>query len=135
MAKMLAGGCLCGTVRYRIEADAIDAGYCHCRLCQHANAAPTVAWATFARPAVVWTTGTPRTYQSTPRAQRGFCANCGTQLCFETEGQPRRIDITIASLDDPAALAPEYHIWTASQIPWFEVSDELPRYVDAGPDV
>ena len=40
----------------------------------------------------------------------------------------------IASFDDPSALPPEYHIFTESRIPWFETSDALPRYPDAGPD-
>lgn len=134
MPDVLEGGCLCGSVRYRIDGKAVDAGYCHCRLCQRASGAPTVAWATFRKHAVVWTAATPRIYRSTPPAQRGFCGHCGTQLSFWHEDQPERMDITIASLDDPSTLAPDYHIWTASRIAWFDVRDDLPRYTDAGPN-
>lgn len=39
------GGCLCGRVRFRVTAEALDSGYCHCRMCQRNSGAPTVAWA------------------------------------------------------------------------------------------
>jgi hypothetical protein len=38
------------------------------------------------------------------------------------------IDVGIATLDDPAAVALSLHIWTESRIAWFETADHLPRY-------
>jgi hypothetical protein len=38
------------------------------------------------------------------------------------------VDLTLASLDDPAAVQPSYHIWAASRIAWFDTVDDLPRY-------
>ncbi len=40
------GGCLCGEVRYRIEAEPSDVAYCHCRMCQKTSGAPAMAWGT-----------------------------------------------------------------------------------------
>ena len=56
-----------------------------------------------------------------------FCPRCGTQLVFErTEpGAAAEVDVTVASLDDPASLRPDRHIWTASRIPWFDTDDDL----------
>lgn len=48
----LEGGCLCGSVRYRINGDPSTKEtpcLCHCRTCQLSSGAPLVAWATFAR--------------------------------------------------------------------------------------
>jgi len=42
--------------------------------------------------------------------------------------------VTLASLDEPAAVAPEYHIWTRSQVPWVNLVDRLPRHEGSGPD-
>jgi hypothetical protein len=42
--------------------------------------------------------------------------------------------VNIASLDDPASIEPQYHIWTGSRVPWLHIDDELPRYADDGPD-
>ena len=38
----LEGGCFCGAIRYKVEGPPLDAGYCHCRMCQRTTAAPAV---------------------------------------------------------------------------------------------
>jgi hypothetical protein len=37
---------------------------------------------------------------------------------------------TLASLNDPEAVRPSYHIWTTSRIGWFEIADDLLRYLE-----
>lgn len=128
------GGCLCDRLRYEIKAAPIDAGYCHCRLCQRSAGAPVLAWATFPMPAFTYSQGEPCVYLSSPHHQREFCGICGTQIAFRKLESTSTVDITIASLDAPVLLKPEYHIWAQSQISWFDTVDHLPRYQDAGPD-
>jgi hypothetical protein len=133
MKLPLEGGCLCGAVRYRIAAKPDHAGYCHCRMCQRATGAPVVAWLTVTRDAFAWTTGEPAVYRSSASAERLFCGACGTQLVFRDIAEPDELDVTLASLDDPAAVPPSHHIWTSSRIPWFDTADDLPRFPERGP--
>ena len=49
------GGCLSGKVRFRLAAEAIETGYCHCRMCQRNTGAPVVAWTTFPAASFSWT--------------------------------------------------------------------------------
>lgn len=123
-----AGGCLCGAVRYRVSGPAVDAGYCHCRSCRRSAGAPVAAWATFPIAALAFTRGEPAAYRSSRRAVRHFCARCGTQLTYRRAVRPETVDVTLASLDRPERLPPEYHLWTASRLPWFDVRDRLPRH-------
>lgn len=132
--EILSGGCLCGAIRYHLDGMPIDAGYCHCRFCQRANGAPVVAWATFVHDAFHLDSGMPAVFASSTLAERGFCSRCGTQIFFRKRDNPQRIDITVASLDDPAALPPQYHIWTMSRISWLRIDDDLPHHRDGGPD-
>ncbi len=127
------GGCLCGSLRYSARGEPVDVGYCHCRVCQRSSGAPVLAWASFPAEAFAYTTGSPASYRSSPGAVREFCLKCGTQIAFREDGA-RTVDFNVASLDEPTALSPQYHIWTESRIPWFETADALPRYPDAGPD-
>jgi hypothetical protein len=127
------GGCLCGDVRYRATR-LIDAGYCHCRLCQRSSGAPVLAWATFEAGSFAYFEGRPGRYASSDRGAREFCRECGTQIAFHDARTPDRIDLNIGSLDDPSAVKPQYHIWMDSKLPWFDLADDLPRYAEAGPD-
>jgi hypothetical protein len=119
------GGCLCGAVRYRAEGAPLVAGYCHCRMCQRAAGAPVVAWGIWPAGSFAWLSGAPARYASSARGERVFCPVCGTLLAFL---EAETVDVTLASLDEPAAVAPREHIWTASRLPWFELADALPRY-------
>jgi hypothetical protein len=127
------GGCLCGQVRFQATAQPIDAGYCHCRMCQRNSGAPAVAWVIFPAASFRWIAGTPATYKSSARARRSFCANCGSYMVFTTEECPAEVSVNTASLDDPNSCPPRMHIFTESRIPWFSTYDELPRYEGYGP--
>lgn len=130
----VSGGCLCGQLRYAIDGDVIDAGFCHCRLCQRSSGAPTVAWLTLPVSGFCYTRGRPAVFASSEKFQREFCAACGTQIAFRAIQAPKTIDVTLGSLDQPSAIAPQYHIWCQSRVSWLHINDELPQYQDAGPD-
>jgi hypothetical protein len=131
MNLSLEGGCLCGAVRYRISAEPRSADYCQCRMCRRAAGAPVVARLTVANGFFSWTRSDPAVYRSSADAERFFCRECGTQLALRDE--PDFLDVTLASLDDPEAVRPTYHIWTTSRIGWFDIADDLPRYPERLP--
>ena len=124
----IAGGCLCGAVRYACQQAPVDIGYCHCRMCQRASGAPVVAWASFPLEAFGYIRGAPRTFRSSTDAQREFCGDCGSQLLFRDAAEAKSVEINVGTLDDPGQVAPRYHIWTESQLAWFKVDDSLPRH-------
>jgi hypothetical protein len=44
----------------------------------------------------------------------------------------------VASLDSTKplfAVAPEYHVFIGGKAPWFEITDDLPRYAEYPPQV
>ncbi len=131
MKEQLEGGCLCGALRYRIGAAPLDAGYCHCRLCQRSSGAPVLAWGSFPLAKFTYTAGRPTIYRSSAWGQREFYAACGTQILYRERDRADTVEINLASLDRPEAVAPRSHIWTASKLPWLEIADHLPRH-DAG---
>jgi len=134
MNTPLEGACLCGELSYRVVVPPIDAGYCHCRLCQRSSGAPVLAWFTVPVNSFSYIKGRPSIFRSSASNQREFCNACGTQVAFRRSENPTTVDITIASLAEPMLVQPEYHIWRSSRIAWFETSDRLPRHEDAGPE-
>ncbi len=124
------GGCMCGGVRYEASGDPISVIFCHCESCRKHTGAPVVALAGFKLEQVRFTLGERATYESTPGVQRGFCRRCGTPLTWEGDGDELGplIEIHGGTADAPNELAPQLHVHYAERIPWFEVSDALPRY-------
>ena len=126
----LTGGCMCGAVRYELTSEPFDCGWCHCRTCQLNSGAPAMVFATVPDGHMTWTRGKDdvRTVKSSSFGRRSFCGQCGTPFLMQVSHQPETIDFSVATLDEPDALAPQFHIFWSSRIGWFELSDDLPRH-------
>lgn len=131
---MIEGGCHCGAIRYRIDDDLIDAGYCHCDICQQTTGAPVLAWSRFPFEAFAYAEGHPVVYESSEWGQREFCGACGAQICYRDIEDPVTVEVNTATLDEPESFEPEYHIYTVDQLSWFEIDDDLPRYERERPE-
>ncbi len=121
----LTGGCLCGAIRYRATPDHRDGYYCHCRMCQLAFGNTRAAFINLRKDEVQWLTQPPACFESSRFARRGFCAHCGTPLSFEYHAT-ERMDLSVGSLDDPAALKPVLHFAVESRIAAWHADDGLP---------
>ncbi len=127
--EAIEGGCLCGRTRYRVSGTPENLCFCHCTNCRRAAGAPYVAWGTFRRDAFhLLDGGACVLYRSSPRVQRGFCGHCGTSLSYAHAERDGEIDVTLATLDDPARYEPECHIWVEDKLPWVRIEDGRPQY-------
>ncbi len=129
------GGCLCGEIRYEITAPVIEVVFCHCRMCQKAIGAPVSAGSVYPSDALHFTKGEPKYYRSSPFAERGFCANCGSSLIFRPVAPPVTPDwadwvlIETPTLDNPEPNAPTWHVGVESQMPWLDIRHASERRV------
>ena len=119
------GGCLCGALRYRAAPDHREGYYCHCRMCQLAFGNIRAAFINLRKDEVEWTRGTPTYYASSSFARRGFCGQCGTPLSFDYLDSPR-MDLSVGSLDDPAAFKPVSHFAVETRVAPWHADDGLP---------
>ena len=79
------------------------------------------------REQLTWLGPAPEVFRSSSIAERGFCGACGTPLTFAYVDS-ERINVTIGSLDDPAAVQPQSHEGVESQLPWLKLCDGLPTH-------
>ena len=133
MSLSLEGGCLCQSIRYLVREEPVAVALCHCSMCRRSAGAPLVAWAMFPLDGFDFVQGKPAVYASSSGVERAFCGSCGTQLTFTADFLPGLVDVTVASLDDPAVLPPRMHIWESRRLPWLTVADELPRHEELPP--
>jgi len=123
----ITGGCVCGGTRYVLTSAPFSLGDCHCIDCRRSAGAPYVTWGSVRREDLVVTRGEPRKVAHANRL-RSFAACCGTHLFFEETKDSDTIDVTIASLDDPAPFAPEKAIWLEDKLPWVTLDESLPSF-------
>ena len=99
----LAGGCVCGAIRYECSAEPIMMFKCHCRDCQRVTGGGFVAGLVVPASAFRLTKGRPR-YHFTPslaggKHKRGFCADGGSRSPAEN-----RMSGPPDSLESPPAV-------------------------------
>lgn len=125
------GGCLCGAVRYRASAQPVRGVICHCSMCRKHSGAPALAFVHFPTESFTWLTSEPSWYRSSPFAERGFCPSCGSTLAMREEILKDRVQVCVGSLDESHRVKINDHVWTREQLPWFEIKDDLPRFLQS----
>jgi len=75
------------------------------------------------------TRGEPSWFHSSDLVRRGFCGACGTPLFYDVPGTDS-INVTLGSLDEPAAVRPVAQSNLAGKMPWFRSLDLLPAEPD-----
>ena len=95
-----------------------------------------MVFATVAAGDLIFTQGEEKAkrFKSSSFGHRLFCGECGTPLLMRVDHQPETVDFSVATLDDPDATAPGFHIFRESRIGWFETTDDLPRHDRFRPD-
>ncbi len=123
---MTPGSCLCGSVRYEVDASGGELGHCHCRMCQKFHGAPFGTYLEVARPAFHWVSGREwlSEFRSSTNVTRSFCSRCGTPLLFDKDGNDT-VDVIAATLDEKPEARVTYEIWTSSRADWLHTGDSL----------
>ena len=130
----ITGGCQCGAVRYTVRAPATETRHCHCSICRKTYGAIFVTFATFPRDAFSIDKGEDNlvSYQSSPGNSRKFCRTCGAHIMEVVDDAPEEVYVAAGTIDGGAHPGhPEgaiKHIFVGSKVPWYEITDSLPRH-------
>lgn len=126
----ITGGCLCGAVRYTIDAEPIATRICWCRDCQHLAAGNATVNVIFPSDSIT-IAGETRTFSGQADSgnllHRRFCPECGTPLFSAAEVRPHLIIVRAGTLDDAAIAKPRATIWTDSAPHWALIDETLPK--------
>lgn len=124
------GGCLCGRVRYEAEVFLQNGYICHCTICQRSTGQPAEITVLIRAGTLHYQNGEPTYYQSSPEGKRGFCPTCGSRIVWQAlrPEDDWLTNVTVGSLDTPAAARVTRHICADTQLPWYDVGGGLPRF-------
>jgi hypothetical protein len=132
---MHTGSCLCGNVRYEIDGELGDFGYCHCTSCRKASGSAYGANSPVERGQFRLLSGTDslREYQSSVGKFRAFCGNCGSPIFAYLGASPDILRIRLGSLDTPFPKQPRAHTFVSHKATWEPLDDGLPQFDEWAP--
>ena len=124
------GGCTCGAVRYRLAEPPMFVNCCHCSWCQRETGSA------FAINAIIETdqlevTGAVE-FVALPSAsgkgqEVGRCPACKVAVYSHYAGARRSVAfVRVGTLENPGALSPDIHIFTATKLPWLVLDGRVP---------
>lgn len=121
------GGCQCGAVRFRVRGQLEHSSICHCRMCQKAFGAYYAPLVTVSEAGFRWTRGEPKRFASSNLVRRGFCADCGTPLTYET---PVGVSVAAGAFDEPGRVSPSIQYGVEGKLPFVDaLHTRCPRCV------
>jgi hypothetical protein len=129
--SQLEGRCACGAVRYRLTSEPLFVHCCHCLNCQRQTGSAFVINILIESDRVELLAGEPHSV-SVPRSGDKTqtiwrCPSCEVAL-YSDYGSPRILFVRAGTLDDPAAVSPDVHIYTRSKLPWIELPESAPAF-------
>ena len=127
MAETFDGGCACGAVRFRMKSGPMFVHCCHCRDCQRQTGSAFVINALIEADRVdvegqTEGVGVPTDSGRPHTIHR--CASCRTALWSEYGGRAAIRFMRVGTLDDPARLAPDVHIYARTKLPWVRLPED-----------
>lgn len=121
------GSCLCGAVRFEVDAALPPPDACHCAQCRKFSGHFFVSTDVPKETLVVSGSENVRWYQSSEKARRGFCATCGSSLFWEPLAR-EWIGIAMGAFEQPTRTNVKDHIYVAEKGDYYELTDSLPRH-------
>jgi hypothetical protein len=128
----LAGGCACGSIRYKLTAPPLIVHACHCRDCQRITGSAFVINIWIERK-FVEANQAPKSFRLTAGTGKPhdvfFCETCGTYLWSFYHAAPGdALFVRAGTLDQPEQVKPNVHIFTRSKLPWFLLPRDTPAF-------
>ena len=129
---MLDGRCACGAVQYRLTSGPMFVHCCHCRDCQRQTGSAFVLNALIETDRIEMISGDPQpiavpTDSGSPH-DIYRCPICQTAVWSDYGRRPVLRFVRVGTLDNPAALQPDVHIYVRSKLPWVRLPDGVPAF-------
>lgn len=134
-AKVSAGGCLCGGVRFELTGEPLSAGYCHCTRCQKRTGSAVSAQARVNGRGFRLLQGEDlvNTWRHADGGfEKGFCTACGAHLFSRNPDNPDQMSIRMSAFDEDPGVRLTWRAYVAYAAPWEEIPDDGIERFDEG---
>lgn len=131
---MFTGSCLCGAVKFTVEAISGPFELCHCNRCRKVSGSNQLAGVGVKTADYTLISGhsaikscTLPLLEQPPAYTTYFCSHCGSPTP-QPEPTGDFIEIPAGLFDDPLPINPDKHIYVEFSPDWDTIGDILPKY-------
>lgn len=132
------GHCLCGQIRFRLNAEPLTLYACHCTDCQRRSGGALLLSMWVQRASLEVLDGTPTLVSSIAADGRErknqVCAACQVRLWSEPIHRPTLAILRPGLLEQAKSFEPVAHQYVRSALPWFVFPADVRRYETAPDD-
>ena len=127
------GGCLCGAVRYRTDAEPVMQVICHCKTCQRNSGSALSMNVAVPQDSLHVEGSALRCYDDRSGASgqafhRHYCGTCGSHVYSHGAAYGSLAFIKAGTLALATWLAPSLHIWCAEKLPWVTIPQDATQF-------
>lgn len=134
MGLGLTGGCACGDMRYELTAPPMFVHCCHCLDCQRQTGSAFAVNALIETDRIRVLSGEPEPVGVPTDSGRPHdiyrCPRCRTALWSDYGRRPYLRFVRAGTLDRPALVRPDVHIYTRSKLPWVALPPGVPAFTE-----
>ena len=135
-ALPLSGGCMCGAVRYEVDAPLEVAGYCHCTRCQRRTGGSASVSARVRPGSFRLARGEElvEVFRPPEGFLKAFYSACGSALYSQSPVRPEVVSVRMGTFDTDPGIRPSYRQFVAYAAAWEPIPDDgLPRHPERRP--
>ncbi len=122
------GSCLCGGVRFEIDA-ARSLTFCHCSNCRKLSGAAFASYVHVDADKFRFVSGEHliERFESAPGSFRNFCRVCSSTVPGKA-AYLKTVSIPAGLFDNDPGVRAKLHVFVSSKAPWWEITDSLPQH-------
>ena len=125
--RSLSASCLCKGVKMTIRGEFRPVINCHCIQCTKTHGNYAAYTSVLEENIVFESKKTLKWFNSSTKAKRGFCNNCGASIFFKRSGS-RSVSISAGLFKNPTKLKTISHIYIRNKRDYYKISDNLPKF-------
>jgi len=122
---MKTGSCLCGAVTYELHGKLRASVACHCIQCRKTSGHFVSATQVGPAALIITSDETLTWFQSSEKAERGFCRRCGASLFWRHQDDEGRVSVMSGTIDGETEIETWGHIYVADKGDYYDLKDGL----------
>lgn len=135
--SQVAGGCLCGAVKYTSKASPVMAAVCNCTHCQRQSGSAFSINIAIPKGSLEFAGARPAIYEDKGSSglpvYRHFCSTCGSPIFSDVVATPQLDWLKAGTLDDTSWVKPVASIWCESAQAWVSQPEGIPHFLQNPP--